>query len=97
MGPEQPWCDGHRVTGWGVPTWGSFLLLQESHLLKRDKGVPVMAHRVKNPTSIHEDAGSIPGLLNGLRIWCCHSCSALGSGVAMDVVEAGNSRSDSIP
>ena len=25
-------------------------------------GVPVVAQQVKNPTSIHEDAGSIPGL-----------------------------------
>ena len=25
-------------------------------------GVPVMAQQVKNPTSIHEDMGSIPGL-----------------------------------
>ena len=25
----------------------------------------------KNPTSIHEDVGSIPGLAFGLRIWHC--------------------------
>ena len=25
-------------------------------------GVPVVTHRVKNPTSIHEDAGSISGV-----------------------------------
>ena len=25
-------------------------------------GVPIVAQRVKNPTNIHEDAGSIPGL-----------------------------------
>ena len=25
-------------------------------------GVPVVAHWVKNPTGIHEDVGSIPGL-----------------------------------
>ena len=28
-------------------------------------GVPVMANGIKNPTSIHEDAGSIPALLSG--------------------------------
>ena len=30
-------------------------------------GVPLMAQRVKNPTSIHEDAGLIPGLLQWVR------------------------------
>ena len=28
----------------------------------KSPGVPIVAQRVKNPTSIHEDAGSIPGL-----------------------------------
>ena len=31
-------------------------------LFKIFPGVPVMAQRVKNPSSIHEDAGLIPGL-----------------------------------
>ena len=26
------------------------------------RGFPIVAQRVKNPTSIHEDEGSIPGL-----------------------------------
>ena len=30
--------------------------------LKRKKGVLAVAQQVKNLTSIHEDAGSIPGL-----------------------------------
>ena len=25
-------------------------------------GVPIVAHQLTNPTSIHKDAGSIPGL-----------------------------------
>ena len=29
---------------------------------------------VTNPTSIHEDVGSIPGLIHGLRIWHCCGC-----------------------
>ena len=50
-----------------------------------------MAQCVKNQTSVHEDAGLIPGLARGLRIQCCHKlqCSLqmwLGSGVAMAVV-----------
>ena len=28
----------------------------------KDLGVPVVAQRLTNPTSVHEDAGSIPGL-----------------------------------
>ena len=31
-----------------------------------------MAQWLTNPTRIHEDAGSIPGLLSGLRVWCCY-------------------------
>ena len=27
---------------------------------------------IMNPTSIHEDAGLIPGLAQWLRIWHCH-------------------------
>ena len=27
----------------------------------KNEGVPVVAQRVKNVTSIHEDAGSVPG------------------------------------
>ena len=49
-----------------------------------------MAQQVKNPTSIHEDAGSIPAWLSGLRIQCCCELQCrlqmrLGSGVAVAV------------
>ena len=32
------------------------------HLIKIFVGVPILAQRLTNPTSIHVDAGSIPGL-----------------------------------
>ena len=37
--------------------WGEWAELEAKGL-----GVPIVAHWIKNPTSIHEDAGSIPGL-----------------------------------
>ena len=57
---------------------------------KYDPGVPVVAQQVKNLTSNHKDAGSIPGSLSGLRIWrCCELwCSSkmwLRAGVAVAV------------
>ena len=50
-------------------------------------GVPVMTQGVKNPTSIHEDAGSIPGLtlwVKGCGIALCYDvrCSC-GSDLAL--------------
>ena len=54
------------------------------------QGIPVIAQRVKNPTSVHEDLGSITGLDRGLKIWHCHklwprSQMWLGSHIAVAV------------
>ena len=39
------------------------------------RGVLIVAQWVKNPSSIHENAGRIPGPpLSGLRIWRCCGC-----------------------
>ena len=35
--------------------------------LTKYQGVPVVAQQVKNPTSIHEDGGSIPGLTQWVK------------------------------
>ena len=32
-----------------------------------DSGVPIVAHRIMNPTSIHEVSGLIPGLAQGFK------------------------------
>ena len=34
---------------------------------KKTRGVPIVAQQIKNPTRIHEDAGSIPGLTQWLK------------------------------
>ena len=49
-----------------------------------------MAQQVKNPTSIHEDMGSILASLTELRIWHCRKLQGrsqmqLGSGMAIAV------------
>ena len=41
------------------------------YIKHKKAGVPLMAQRLANPTRIHEDGGSIPGLLSGLRILHC--------------------------
>ena len=33
----------------------------------RKVGVPIVAQQVKNPTSIHEEVGSIPGLAQWVK------------------------------
>ena len=50
---------------------------KESHWLFNNfqmityRGVPVVVQWLTNRTSIHEDAGLVPGLAHGFRIWCC--------------------------
>ena len=64
--------EGHRPQG--------FLKLDGK---KTPPGVPVVARRVTNPTSIHEDVGSIPGLApHGYELWC-RSKTLLRSRVAV--------------
>ena len=41
--------------------------IHEPSELKDTLGVPIVAQRVKNPTSIHEDAGPIPGLAQWIK------------------------------
>ena len=55
-----------------------FILLvkiSRSHYLEEERRkIPTVTQRVKNPTSIHKDVGSIPGPTQGVQ----------GSGVAMN-------------
>ena len=58
------------------------LFLWETHLARTNlthffyveidfQGVPIMAQRLMNPTSIHGDTGLIPGLTQWVKIQCC--------------------------
>ena len=44
--------------------WGKWMKAIKRY---RHLGVPTVVQRVKNPTSIHEDAGSIPGLAQWIK------------------------------
>ena len=71
----------------------------DTFLFKSVSGVPILAQGIKNPTNIHEDAGSIPGL-SGLKIQRCRelwwrSQTWLGSGTA--VAAAGSCSSNLTP
>ena len=43
------------------------MAVQENSSKKSTLGVPFVAQQLTNPTSVHEDVGSIPGLTQGVK------------------------------
>ena len=57
---EARWLECGKVTN---PPQEGHYLMGGSHLsIKKNLGAPVVAQQVKNPTSIPEDVGLVPGL-----------------------------------
>ena len=80
---------------------GEFLLWHSGLRIKL-QGVPTVSQQVRNPTNIHEDVGSVPGLLSGLRTQCCHELwytlqRHARSSIAVAVVQAGSCSPDMTP
>ena len=80
-----------------------YLLYKAVERIKKDNvGIPVVAHWVTNPTSTHEDVGSIPGLTQWVKdlllhkLWCS-SQTRLRSAVVVAVAVAGSCSSNLTP
>ena len=89
-GKNSTWWKFNNITCLPNPRGQGTNLNQELKLNYQLSGVPVVALWVKNPTSIHEDASSIPGLAQRSRVgyrcrsdlallwlWCRQTASAL--------------------
>ena len=71
----------------------SLHLLSSTTKINLLEGVPVVAQQVMNPTSLHKDAGAMPGLAQWIKIQVAVSC---GAG-CIAVAEAGSCSSNSSP
>ena len=93
-GEEFPLCRGLRIRlPWLWWLWRHRFGPWPAQCVKKSSvGVPLMAQEVKNLTSMHEDVGSIPGLVQWVKkvevlqaaakvaymawIPCCRGCGA---------------------
>ena len=72
-----PWV---QSLAWELPHATGTVKTTHTHT---HRGVPVVVQQVKNTTSIHEDGGSIPGLVQWVKehellwLWCRLAAAAL--------------------